>query len=62
MQAYGANCHSQRGMQHLAVFPRLVFQTPGKSQLPSSMTHERKVITGNDVDRCRASPVVEEYP
>lgn len=38
------------------------FQTPGESQFPSSMSHEMKVITGNDVDRCRASPVVEEYP
>lgn len=39
-----------------------IFQSPGESQLPSSMSHERKVITVNSVDRCRASPVVVEYP
>lgn len=53
---------SKMPQQHCNILLYFIFQTPGESQLPSSMSHERKVITGNDVDRCRASPVVEEYP
>ena len=62
MQADGVNYHGLTDMQRFEVLPVLCFQTPGNSQLTSSMSHGRKVITDNDVDRYRASPVVEEYP
>lgn len=52
----------KKPQQHCNTLLYFTFQTPGEPQLPSSMSHERKVITGNDVDRCRASPVAEEYP
>ncbi|CAL8402361.1 unnamed protein product, partial [Gadus morhua 'NCC'] len=40
------------------------FEIHCKSQFPSTMTmsHTTKVITGTDVDLCRASPAVEGYP